>query len=70
MLDQPIPANPIRNITAFELLVKPIKRYDSAIIARESKCTFLLPYFVEKIPIGIETKKQTRFKTAKHIDEK
>lgn len=31
---------------------------------------FLLPYFADKIPIGIATRKHIRLNTAKQIDEK
>ena len=70
MLAQPIPAMPISTIIAFGLAVNVIKRYAAAIIKSEITCTFLFPYFVDKTPIGMETRKHTRFSTAKQIEEK
>ena len=36
----------------------------------ETACTTLLPYLVERIPIGIETTKQTKLNNAKAINAK
>ena len=70
MLAQPIPATAISAKIILVFVKNAIPKKAAAIDIKDIAWIFLLPYFEDKIPIGIATIKQIRLNIAKHIEAK
>ena len=70
MLAQPMPAIAINVITRVVLFVNAIAPNAIAIEIRDIAWISLFPNFDDNIPIGNDTRKQTKLNIAKQTDEK